>query len=123
MTTPQTLYEEMFWDRLKTIPKIQFIPQGKVLNFTPDFWCPQLKLAIEIDGKYHKKRDIKLRDAWREQLLKDHKIFVLRFTNKQVEKNVDECLKTVFETVKRLKRKQFRSRQLKVPRFKFDERL
>ena len=64
----------------------KFIRQKVVWSFILDFYCPKLMLWIELDGGYHKDRadyDIS-RDA---QIYKKW-IRVIRFTNKDIEKNL-----------------------------------
>ena len=56
----------------------QSVQRGYVL----DFYCPRLKLAIEIDGSVHSLQY--LADARREQALRQRGITVLRFTNFEV---------------------------------------
>ena len=60
------------WNYLKgrKISDLKFRRQHSIDNYILDFYCPQLKLAIELDGEYHiyneehdNLRDKKL-DSW-----------------------------------------------------------
>lgn len=95
----QTKQELYFYDTIKDLyPKLRIIPQKtlKVKNrrFFLDFYIPRIKLAIEIDGGYHKQR--KKEDAERdEMLLKYKKIKTLRFTNHQIDTNCQKIAEDV----------------------------
>ena len=49
-----------------------------------DFYCIELKLAIEVDGKGHEDPGQKQYDQERTDFLNEKGITVLRFTNEQV---------------------------------------
>lgn len=52
-----------------------------------------LKLVVEIDGEYHNSKSQKSRDFEREEWLYNKREFLtIRFTNKQVNENVDFCI-------------------------------
>jgi very-short-patch-repair endonuclease len=46
--------ERMVWDQLRD-SKIgwPFYPQVVMAGYIVDFWCPALKLIVELDGSYH----------------------------------------------------------------------
>ncbi len=102
MTTP----EELLWDKLKT-KKIGYriIRQSPIYVFTEnswldryiiaDFYCPEKKLIIEIDGSIHSLKDIYLLDREKEILLTQAWYFVIRFDNSQVHANIAEVLNRI----------------------------
>jgi very-short-patch-repair endonuclease len=61
--------------------------QKPVWNYILDFYCAQLKLCIEIDGESHNtKQD---QDDVRNQYLQEHhNIKTIRYTNDQVDQNL-----------------------------------
>lgn len=63
-----------------------------------DFFCPQIRLAIELDGEQHK--DAKEYDKERELFLKDKDIKVLRFWNHEILENTKKVLKIIEENAK-----------------------
>ena len=54
-----TLSEVLFWNEVKgkKILGLQFLRQKPIGEFIVDFYCPKLKLAIEIDGESHGFKD------------------------------------------------------------------
>ena len=85
-----TLAEKALWNWLKgcNIEGLRFRRQYSVENFILDFYCPKLKLCIELDGDYHFHVNQPLSDAERDQYLKEkYRIYTLRFENKIVFKN------------------------------------
>ncbi len=49
-----------------------------------DFYCPKLKLAIEVEGSIHEREDVAYRDAIRLGELGDYGIEILQFSNYEV---------------------------------------
>ena len=49
-----------------------------------DFYCPAIRLAIEIDGEYHQSNDMKDYDLDRQQSIESLGIKFLRFSNKEI---------------------------------------
>jgi very-short-patch-repair endonuclease len=85
MRTRPTLAEEALWCHLRRkqtgfIFRRQSLQRGYIL----DFYCPSLKLAIEVDGSVHMLPDQSSRDAQKESALVDCGIKVLRFCNQDV---------------------------------------
>ena len=79
--------EKALWNLLKgkQIKGLQFRRQFSVGQHILDFYCPSLKLAIELDGDYHYHMLMPERDGQRDQeLLVKNGIKTLRFENKMV---------------------------------------
>ena len=82
-----TSAEGALWNMLKRkqIAGLQFRRQFSVGNYVLDFYCPALKLAIELDGDYHYHMDMPDRDWARDrELLEKYGIKTVRFENKIV---------------------------------------
>ncbi len=81
--------EKILWSRIKNKQiNYKFRRQFGIGNYIVDFYCPQLKLAIEIDGATHSTlREIE-RDEIREKYLKNLGITVRRYTNIDVRNNL-----------------------------------
>lgn len=73
----------------------RFRRQYSVGPFVVDFYCPQAKLAIELDGSSHRSPDSREYDAEREKFLEAANVHVLRFKNQQIIESVDEVLKQI----------------------------
>ena len=76
--------EGALWNMLKgkQIAGLQFRRQYSVGNYILDFYCPALRLAIELDGDYHYHMEQPDRDWKRDKvLLEQFGIKTLRFEN------------------------------------------
>ena len=79
-----TMAEKALWNWLKgdQVDGLRFRRQFSVDNYILDFYCPKLKLCIELDGDYHFHVNQPLCDAEREEsLLTKYGIHTLRFEN------------------------------------------
>ena len=85
-----TLWEEI---RRKQLGGLRFRRQHPVGRFILDFYCANLKLALEVDGPIHNLTN--RADAARSNLLAEHKIRVLRFSNDDVLNHMDKVLSTI----------------------------
>lgn len=85
-----TKAESLFWwiVRNKKMLWYKFKRENAVWSFILDFYCSELLLGIEIDWWYH--NDVQDYDEDRESWLYDKFwIKVVRFTNDEVEKNLN----------------------------------
>lgn len=100
-----TKAEIILWKYLKNsqLKNIKFRRQYSIDQFVVDFYCPEIKLAIEVDGKSHFKEDQIPYDIERENYIKSFGIHFLRFTNEEVYKNIDSVLTQISLMVKDLK--------------------
>ncbi|MFH1683397.1 MAG: endonuclease domain-containing protein, partial [Candidatus Margulisiibacteriota bacterium] len=91
----QTEAEQVLWQYLRdrNFFNTKFRRQHIHLGCILDFYCPEAKLAIEIDGCVHLKQ--KEYDIERQNIIEDSGIKVLRFKNKDVLGNIKEVLKTI----------------------------
>ncbi len=82
----QTDAEKAFWKKIRNrqFHGIRFCRQYSVGPYILDFYCPSLKLAIELDGGQHTHDDNQDYDAARSSYLKAHRIEVMRFWNHEV---------------------------------------
>jgi very-short-patch-repair endonuclease len=78
--------EHLLWYQLRgsKVDGRKFRRQHSIGPFIADFYCPEERLAIELDGDIHDEPDRIEYDARRTQYLEDHGIQVLRFRNGQV---------------------------------------
>ena len=79
--------EAALWNILKgkRLAGLQFRRQYSIDRFILDFYCPALKLAIELDGDYHYHVNQPSRDYSRDEYLRNlYGITILRFENKTV---------------------------------------
>ncbi|SHJ44008.1 Very-short-patch-repair endonuclease [Tangfeifania diversioriginum] len=95
-----TSVEKLLWERLKSkqICNVRFRRQHPISKYIADFYCHAACLVVELDGKIHLKS--KEHDKQRTENLKELNIKVMRFSNNEVEKNIDEVLKQITTVVK-----------------------
>lgn len=96
-----TLSEVLLWQeiRKKQLLGYQFHRQVPMLDYILDFYCHELKLAIEVDGDSHDHEKDKLRD----KQLGEYEVAVLRFDDKEVKANIKEVLNHIYYTIEKLK--------------------
>jgi very-short-patch-repair endonuclease len=86
--------EKMLWSQLKENQTgYKFRRQYSFGTYILDFYCPQHKLGIEIDGNIHfKKQDL---DMYRTRTLSQYGITIIRFTNDEVEERIEMVLEKI----------------------------
>ena len=92
-----TKAEKLLWDKLKNnqFHGLKFRRQHPVNKYIADFYCHKLELIIEIDGEYHNTKTQKVYDDLRTQDLSFQDIKVMRFTNDEVENEMNKVLKSI----------------------------
>ena len=93
LTTP----EARLWGMLKNkqLDGRKFRKQHSIENYIVDFYCPEEKLIVELDGQGHFTPEGKISDAWRDERLLDLGCNVLRFENIELFKNPEGLLETI----------------------------
>ena len=96
-----TKAEKILWSDLRSYQLgFHFRRQVIILGWIVDFYCPQAKLAIEVDGLYHD--NISEKDAYRKTIMEKHGILTLRIDNELVETGPAEVARWIKEqTAKR----------------------
>jgi very-short-patch-repair endonuclease len=79
-----TIAEKKLWYSYLKSFQFKVLRQRPIDHFIVDFYCPHLKLVIEVDGNSHFSDDGKDYDKERTQILEGYGLTILRFTNKQV---------------------------------------
>lgn len=97
----QTEAEKNLWARIRNrqFHEIRFCRQYSVGPYILDFYCPELKLAIELDGGQHTNDDKQAYDASRSTYLKAQGIIVMRFWNHEVLQNIEGVLCRIGENI------------------------
>jgi very-short-patch-repair endonuclease len=101
LRTNMTIAERRIWAhiRCKQLQKIQFYRQRAIQSFIVDFYAPSVKLVLEIDGSQHLAQEHVERDRYRDKLLNNLGILVLRFDNHQVLSNINGVLELIYEVI------------------------
>ena len=92
-----TSAEAGLWKLLKSkqIDGYRFRRQFSIGNYIIDFYCPQKKVAIELDGAHHYTTAGYENDMKRDQDLKGLGVTVLRFENREVFEATDALIDKV----------------------------
>ena len=100
-TTPT---ENMLWRRLKgkQLDGLRFRQQHGYGPYVLDFYCPSLRLCIELDGNIHDEEQVRLKDEERTEFLLEQRIHVLRFRNEDMENDVEGVLERIREYINRV---------------------
>ena len=93
----ETSTERMLWKRLrgKQLDGYRFRQQHGFGPYVLDFYCPSIRLCIELDGGVHNDEKVKQKDEERTVFLKQDRIQVLRFRNEEVEQNIEYVLERI----------------------------
>jgi very-short-patch-repair endonuclease len=76
--------ERKLWHQYLRTFQFKVYRQRPIDYFIVDFYCPSLKLVIEVDGESHYTDEGKDYDQERTQRLEGYGIKVARYTNQQV---------------------------------------
>ena len=90
--------ERILWRHLRNrkFAAYKFRPQHPLDPYVLDFYCPALKLAIELDGSGHDSQACEKRDQTREKFLSEEGIAIIRFWNHQVREELDSVLDAIW---------------------------
>jgi very-short-patch-repair endonuclease len=105
LRTNMTKAEAIVWQKLrcKQLENCKFRNQYSVDRFVLDFYSPELKLAIEIDGESHFQEGVAQYDEERQIFIESAGIKFLRFTNKDVYENLNGILETIANKIRELR--------------------
>ena len=91
-----TLPELLLWQRLRMRPfGLIFRKQHPVGRLRLDFYCPERRLAIEVDGAAHDHGDRPERDPRRDAWLAQQGIATLRVPARDVLRDADEAAEAI----------------------------
>lgn len=100
-----TLSEVLLWKNIKGKSlDVEFHRQVPILEYIVDFYCHELRLAIEIDGEIHEYQY--LEDAQRQGEIEKYGVTFLRFQNIDIKYNMFSVLLIIEEKIKELIKEQ-----------------
>ena len=91
--------EKKMWMSIrgKQLKSRQFYRQKIIGDYIVDFYCPKVKLVIELDGGQHYINKGKQMDRERDRYLRGLGLEVLRFSDRDFLKNQSGVLKEIWE--------------------------
>ena len=94
-----TAPEAILWRTLKgkQIDGLKFRRQFGLGPYVLDFYCPEIKLCIELDGEIHKSYEQSQYDEIRTRFMASNNIKVIRFENDVVYRNIEAIKETIKE--------------------------
>jgi len=97
----QTDAEQLLWGLLRDrrFADKKFRRQHPVGRYILDFYCHELKLAIELDGGQHNESHSQQYDEARTRYLKEQGIEVIRFWNNEVLQQTDSVLEALWNAL------------------------
>ena len=90
---------KLWYEFLRTYP-VRFNRQRIVENYILDFYCAKAKLAVELDGSQHYENESLKNDVRRTEHLERLGLYVLRFSNSDVNNSFYEVCTEIDELVK-----------------------
>ena len=91
---------KLWFEFLRTYP-VQFNRQRIVGNYILDFYCAKAKLVVEIDGSQHYENKGILYDSKRTDYLEEFGLYILRFSNLEINEKFYEVCTVIDEAVKK----------------------
>ncbi|NHX00006.1 endonuclease domain-containing protein [Pseudomonas koreensis] len=93
----QTDCEQLLWQKLRSrqIANLKFRRQFPCPPYVLDFYCVELKLAIELDGGQHYEIAGLIHDQRRTLFLERQGIEVMRFSNLEVMQQMENVLEQI----------------------------
>lgn len=93
--------ERMLWSKLtrKQLSGFQFYRQRIIGNYIVDFYCPRARLVIEVDGGQHYHGKVMQNDKVRDESLGNLGLKVLRFSDGEVLKHIDDVIQVIYSNL------------------------
>ena len=82
----------------------KFRRQYSVDHFVIDFYCPELKLAVEVDGESHNDDKQKKYDIERQNYLEEFNIKFVRIKDEELLGNPNKAFKKIEQAIKILEK-------------------
>ncbi len=100
-----TRAEKYLWMyiRNRQVEGVKFRRQHSYGPYIMDFYCPALRLCIEVDGAWHYTIEGMYKDQIRTEYLNNASIEVIRFENRDVLMHIEGVLEAIKRHVKELK--------------------
>jgi len=98
LRTNATPQEVILWSRLKNRQLgVKFRRQHSFGEYIADFYCPEKRLVVEVDGSQHMEQE--KYDTERTKFFESFGLKILRFWNNEINANVDGVMMKIQEYV------------------------
>ena len=88
--------ESLLWEYLRAGALGESFKRQHIIgDYIADFICLSQKLIVELDGGYHNTPEQQLSDQQRTEWLKGKGYRVIRFTNEELFRNIDNVLEII----------------------------
>ena len=88
-----TKSEAILWKYIKNDRLgFRFRRQHGIGNHIVDFYCPKLKLVIEVDGLTHAEEKVFEKDQRKEKFIKENSMILKRYSSDQIFNDLDNTL-------------------------------
>ena len=93
--------ERALWSRLrnKQILGVQFYRQKPIGGYIVDFYAPQVKIVVEVDGSQHLQNHHAQKDRSRDEYLSSLGVQVLRFNSREVLEEREAVVEMIFRNI------------------------
>ena len=94
-TTP---HERILWRALKELPVdgTHFRRQAPIGPYVVDFFCPAIRLILELDGGHHNEDTTAERDSERQAWLEQQGYKIIRFWNSDVTGDLNAVMERIY---------------------------
>lgn len=105
LRTEQTTPESVLWHLLRDrrLLGLKFRRQHPLPPYVLDFYCDEIKLAVELDGGQHNRDDVAARDAKRDGAIANHGIELVRYWNHDLMQRTESVLEDLFHRALKLR--------------------
>ncbi len=91
--------EQLLWEVLRDrrLEGWKFRRQHPLGRYIADFYCPDARLVIELDGPIHERADQSAYDRIRDEELQARGLVVVRLKNREVEESLESAIGTILQ--------------------------
>ncbi len=97
-----TAAEKLLWSRIRSrqLNNCLFYRQKPLGGYIVDFYCPKARLVIEVDGNQHHSREAADYDMVRDEYLTSMNLTVMRFSNRQIIRDIETVIQVITNHLK-----------------------
>jgi len=103
MRSTPAIAEAILWECLRNRKPggFKFRRQHPMKDYVADFYCPDKKLVVELDGSIHREKEQVEYDKERTEEFEKMGIRVIRFTNFMIKNNVEKVLQEILSELQK----------------------